>query len=498
MNMRVLSLEPLSGAAGDMILAALIDLGADPAPITATLQECGLAGVQLAFTREKCRHGIMCGYLRVLEHGADADGHDHDHAHAPGEAHEHEHDHAHAPGEAHEHDHDHAHAPGENPVHTHDHDHGDGVVHSHDHTHAPGDPQVHGHTHDHGDEHSHSHSDVGAAIPAHVHAHRGLSDILSLIHGSSAAARAKARAEKIFRRLAAAEAAIHGVSPDDVHFHEVGAVDSIADIFGICLALEQLSVDVVYCSGYKIGHGTVRCAHGVMPVPAPATAKLLEGYAVTRLPIMGELTTPTGAAVLTALSEGALPSQPMTLLGTGYGHGRKEFELMPNVVRALLFEPADGKAGLQTDVVAVISFEVDDMSPEALGYLLERGLAAGALDVSFVAVQMKKNRPGTQVRVLARCEDAQRLATLALRETSTLGVRMREERRWVLSRQAELIQTPWGALRCKRVMRPGGHSELVPEYDSARELAMASGRPLRQIMDAARSWDGAADASGAE
>jgi uncharacterized protein (TIGR00299 family) protein len=455
MNMRVLSLEPLSGAAGDMILAALIDLGADPAAITATLQESGLGGVELAFTRAKCRHGIMCGYLQVLENGVAADGHEHTHSHDHDDDHDHDADH--------EHDHDHSHAHG----HDHDHDHDHDADHEHDH------------------DHDHGHSST-------PHSHRGLRDILALIHGSSAPARAKARAEKIFRRLAAAEAAIHGVSPDEVHFHEVGAVDSIADIFGICLALEQLSVDHVYCSGYKIGQGTVRCAHGVMPVPAPATAKLLEGYEVTRLPLMGELTTPTGAAVLTALSEGALPAQPMTLIGTGYGHGRKEFELLPNVLRALLFEQADDAAGVQTDVVTVISFEVDDMSPEALAYLQERGLAAGALDLSFVPVQMKKNRPGTQVRMLVRSEDAQRLATLALRETSTLGVRMREERRWVLSRQAELLQTPWGALRCKRVRRPDGHSELVPEYDSARELALASGRPLRQIMDSARSWDDSA------
>lgn len=315
-------------------------------------------------------------------------------------------------------------------------------------------------------------------------------EILALIHGSTAPARAKARAEKVFRRLAAAEAAIHGVSAEEVHFHEVGAVDSIADIFGICLALEQLSVGKIYCSGYKIGHGTVRCAHGVMPVPAPATAKLLEGYAVTRLPIMSELTTPTGAAVLTALSEGPLPAQSLTLLGTGYGHGRKEFELMPNLLRALLFEQDATDVCLQTDRVSVISFEVDDMSPEALGYLQERALAAGALDVSFVAVQMKKNRPGTQVRILSRQDGAQDLALLALRESSTLGVRIREERRCLLARQEEQIKTAWGLLRCKRIVRPGGSSELVPEYDSARELALASGRPLRQIMDAARGWDG--------
>jgi uncharacterized protein (TIGR00299 family) protein len=463
-------MEPLAGAAGDMILAALIDLGADPAAITAILQESGLAGVELAFSRAKCRHGIMCGYLRVLENGADADDHGHAHSHSEG------------------HDHGHAHSPGEGHAHGHAHSHSEGHDHGHDLVHTPGDACVHTH-----DRISSQH-EGGVAEPDHVHVHRGLSDILSLIHGSGAAARAKARAEKIFRRLAAAEAAIHGVSPDEVHFHEVGAVDSIADIFGICLALEQLSIDVVYCSGYKIGHGTVRCAHGVMPVPAPATAKLLEGYPVTRLPIMGELTTPTGAAVLTALSEGALPPQPMNLVATGYGHGRKEFELMPNVVRALLFEQTDGDTGLQTDVVAVISFEVDDMSPEALAYLQERSMAAGALDVSFIAVQMKKNRPGTQVRMLTRSADAQRLATLALRESSTLGVRISEERRWVLSRQAESIQTPWGALRCKRVMRPGGSSELVPEYDSARELAVASGRPLRQIMDKARSWHGDGEA----
>lgn len=410
--MRIISFEPLSGAAGDMILASLLDLGADPVAISATLRQCGLHGVELAFSRAKCRHGIICGSLRVLENGQEPDGHDHDH--------DHEHDH-----------------------------------------------ELH-----------------------HHHEHRGLKDILAMIHGSDAAARAKARAEKIFRRLAWAEAAIHGVAVDDVHFHEVGAVDSIADIFGVCLALEHLGIDAVYCTGYKIGHGTVRCAHGVMPVPAPATAKLLEGFAVTRLPIMSELTTPTGAAVLTALSEGSLPQRPLTLLGTGYGHGRKEFDLMPNVVRALLFESTDDGVGLLADTVSVLSFEVDDMSPEALGFLQERAMSAGALDVCFIPAQMKKNRPGTQVRILARSADAARLAILALSESSSLGIRLTEERRLVLPRVTECVETRWGSVCCKRVQRPDGHSEVVPEYESARELALAKNVPLRQIMDAVRAWHG--------
>ncbi|HQL88289.1 MAG: nickel pincer cofactor biosynthesis protein LarC [Lentisphaerae bacterium] len=438
---RIISFEPLAGAAGDMILAALFDLGVDPKAVEKTLHQAGLTSISLQFARRRCEHGIVCGYLDVIDTDAAHDDHDHDHGHGHDHGHEHNHDH--------------------------DHDH-----HHHDHHHA---------------------SEEGAA-PA-PHHHRGLKDILALIRSSDAPARAKERAEKIFRRLGEAEASVHGIDVEQVHFHEVGALDSIADIFGICLALEQLGVERIYCSGYKIGHGTVRCAHGLMPVPAPATARLLEGYPVTRLPIATELTTPTGAAVLTTLAEGSLPTQPFRLLATGNGHGRKNLPEMPNIIRALLLEEQTGenanseaKAWGEEETLSLISCETDDQTAESLGYLSERLLAAGALDVSATAVQMKKNRPGVRLQILSRPADEVRLANIILTESSTLGVRIQTARRLYLPRTTTKVNTPWGEAAVKIVRRPDGHTETIPEYEEARRIAQEHQLPLRLVLDTIKAW----------
>ncbi|MFA6931358.1 MAG: nickel pincer cofactor biosynthesis protein LarC [Lentisphaeria bacterium] len=445
--MKYVSIEPLSGAAGDMILASLIDLGADPKKITEILKNSGLTDFSLDFQRRLCKQGILCGYLEVHTPEQGENG-------TPEPAIEH------APESEHSHNH-----------------------HGQAHTHSHGEE----HSHSHAEGHCHSH---GGAEPAHSHSHshRGLIEILGLIQQSQASPSAKQRAEKIFRRLADAEAAIHGVPPEEIHFHEVGAVDSIVDIFGTCIALDLLEIEKIFCPGHKIGYGTVRCAHGLMPVPAPATARLLEGFPVTRLPIESELTTPTGAAILTTLSSDRFYAGPCKILGTGYGHGRKEFATLPNLVRSVLFEVEDNEAGLQSEAVMILEFETDDQSPESLGYLLEKLLSAGALDVSFTAVQMKKNRPGQQVRILCRPEAQTILATLALRESSTLGIRTRQEQRLVLPRRIVEMETPWGKIPCKEVTRPGGVLEYVPEYEAARALAEAHNLPLRQVMDGVSHW----------
>ncbi len=450
--MNYLSLEPLSGAAGDMILAALCDLGADIKAIEAKLRQAGLP-VTLDFQRKLCQHGITCGYLTVTD-----DEHPHSHAHEACEEHD-----ITSLHELEQHSHAHAHE-----YHHHEHEH----EHHHEHAHT------HEHHHEHEHEHEHEHH--------HEHVHRGLTEILDLIQRCDVAERAKERAERVFRRLAEAEAAIHGKSVEEIHFHEVGAVDSIADIFGTCIALEQLGVDRIFRTACKIGSGTVRCAHGVMPVPAPATAKLLEGQDVRRLPIESELTTPTGAAILVALAEGPLPSIPLTLVATGYGHGKKEFDLMPNVLRALLFrEETDALHG---DLVSELKCEIDDMSPEAFGFLSEKLFAAGALDVSTTPVQMKKNRPATALQIICRPQDEQALATLVLAEASTIGLRASTRRRYILSREQTTVSTPWGPLQAKAIHRPGGAVEIVPEYEAARKLALEQNLPLRQILDAARDW----------
>jgi uncharacterized protein (TIGR00299 family) protein len=274
------------------------------------------------------------------------------------------------------------------------------------------------------------------------------------------------------------------VDIEEIHFHEVGAVDSIVDVFGICIALEQLGIDRVYASGFKVGRGTIRCAHGTMPVPAPATAKLIEGFEVERLDIASELTTPTGAAVLSTLSEGDWRGVPMRVLKTGAGHGTREFTQRPNMIRAFLADVTGNALG--QDAVSVLESDLDDESPEILGALVDSLLAEGALDASFIPVQMKKNRPGVRLTVLAPPERSAALAEKILTQTSTIGVRTSDARRYTLARSSQTVQTPWGTILCKRVERPDG-PDLVPEFESCRELAASAGVSLRRVMAAARA-----------
>ena len=447
---RAVCLDPVAGASGDMILAALIDLGADPGEIVRALRAAGLGEVDIRFERRACRQQIVCGYVEVLDGGAVADG-------APA-----------ATAHAHPHPHDHGH----------DHPH----PHEHNHKHA----DDHGHAHAHEPGHAHPHKPAPGAAAAPAHHHRGLREILALIERVPAPARARERAARIFRRLGEAEAAVHGVAVEAVHFHEVGAVDSIADIVGICLALEQLGVERVFSAPLKVGQGTIRCAHGVLPNPAPATARLLEGCEVVCLPLAMELTTPTGAAVISALSEGPWDSLPMRVLRTGTGHGRRDLEALPNILRAFLVDLAPQSAG--RDAVTVIECDIDDQTPEVTGALLEDLLAAGALDVSISPVQMKKNRPGSRLTVLAAPAEASRLGAFILEHSSTIGVRTWPAERMVLKRAAASADTPWGAVVCKRIERPDG-VELTPEFESARRLASACGVPLRHVLDAARRWE---------
>jgi uncharacterized protein (TIGR00299 family) protein len=433
-----------------MILAALFDLGADPGQVTHCLQAAGLPEAEVRFCRKPDRHGLACGYVEVLEAGRPADG---------GQAHEREHKHGHGHGYGHE----------------------QGQVPWSRRSRPPRRTPAVEQEQEHEQEQEREHAQGGG------HQHRGLSEILDLIGRLEAPARARERAASIFRRLGEAEAAVHGVPIEAVHFHEVGAVDSIADIVGICLAIEQLGVERVYCSAVPVGEGTIRCAHGVLPNPAPATARLLAGASVVRLPIQAELTTPTGAAVLTTLSEGPWTGLPLRLLGTGVGHGRKEFDKLPNIVRAFLAEVAD-VALPGRDTVSVLECDTDDQTGEVSGALTEELRQAGALDVTLMSVQMKKHRPGVRLTVLCRPEDAGRLAGLVLSRSSTIGVRSWQAERHVLPRGKATADTPWGPVECKRIERPDG-VELAPEFESARRVADSAGVPVRHVLDAARRWE---------
>jgi uncharacterized protein (TIGR00299 family) protein len=312
--------------------------------------------------------------------------------------------------------------------------------------------------------------------------HRHLPHIVKTIADAALPDRAKADAVKVFETLGAAEAKVHGVPVEKVHFHEVGAVDSICDIVGACLGLELLGVDEVWCSAINTGSGTVEADHGLMPVPAPATALLLEGKPVFAHGPQTELTTPTGAALMAALARGFGPMPAMRLERTGLGAGTKEFAAHPNVLRVLLGEASGAR---ECVAVAVLEANVDDSTPEVLGYAMEELLAAGALDVTLQPVFMKKQRPATLVQVLAALEDRERLAAVLMRETSTLGVRWWAADRMVEERRLVEVETGYGVVRLK-VAASGAAS---PEFDDCRALARKTGKPLMEVFaDAASAW----------
>jgi hypothetical protein len=312
-------------------------------------------------------------------------------------------------------------------------------------------------------------------------AHRHLPQILRMIENSDLPARAKASSAEVFRRLGEAEASVHQVPLEEVHFHEVGAVDSIADIAGACLGFELLGVEAIHCSALNVGSGTVQTEHGVLPVPAPATAALLRGKPVYSSGPAAELTTPTGAAVVAALACDFGPMPPLTILAAGYGAGDLDFPKQPNVLRVLIGEPS---GAAEAALVAVIEANIDDAGPQVLAYAMERLLEAGALDATLSPLVMKKGRPGSLLRVIAKPEDRERLARIVFAETPTLGVRMYGAERRVEARGFEEVETPHGKVRMK--VAAGGAS---PEYEDCRRIALEKGVPLRQVQaEASAAW----------
>jgi pyridinium-3,5-bisthiocarboxylic acid mononucleotide nickel chelatase len=312
--------------------------------------------------------------------------------------------------------------------------------------------------------------------------HRHLSHILRLIEAAPLAAGVKSNAAAIFERLGQAEAQVHGVPVEKVHFHEVGAADSIADIVGACVALDLLGVDQVHVSAINVGSGTVLTEHGVLPVPAPATAALLAGIPVyARGPEM-ELTTPTGAAIASTLGKSFGPLPAMRISNIGHGAGDRDFREQANVLRVLVGEQTTAP---ESTVVSVIEANIDDSSPQVLGYTLDRLMEAGALDVSLSPLQMKKNRPGSLLRVIARPEDQERLAQMIFAETSTLGLRIHTAERRVEERRTVEVETPWGKVRGKISGHGSAQEMFAPEYDDCRALAERHGAPLKQVLAAA-------------
>jgi len=417
---RVLYLDCFSGISGDMVLGALIDAGLPLGELTRALGSLAIDEVTVSTSRV-LRAGVSATKFHVHEQHSAAIAPATDHAH-----HDHHHDHA----------------------------------HSHDHGHN-----------DHGDH------DAG-----HVHgAHRSLPDIFTSIDRSALSSSARARAKTLFQRLAEAEAAIHEMPVASVHLHEVGAIDSIVDIVGAVFAMEWLGADEVICSPLNVGGGTVDSAHGHFPVPAPATLRMLSEK---RVPVYSgavqqELVTPTGALIATSYAASYGPLPPMTVEQVGYGAGDRDFAGSPNVLRVIVGQRAERPAG---DRVTVIECEMDDMNPQLYGAAMDRLYAAGALEVFFVPIQMKKNRPGTLLSVIAPTERRAALSDVIFRETTTIGLRHYEMDRECLQRELVPIEIGIGTVRIKVATRDGRIVNAVPEYEDCAALAAAHHLPVKEVQ----------------
>jgi len=349
--------------------------------------------------------------------------------------------------------------------------------------------------HHHEDGHDHSNAGVSPAVVGasrphqHEHHHRGLKEIQQIIRNANITPAAQERALAIFQALGEAEARIHNTHVEKIHFHEVGAVDAIVDIVCAAVGSLALGVDEWACSPLNVGGGTVECAHGKLPVPSPATVELLRGAPVYSSGVNAELVTPTGAAIVKTLCRRFVPFPAMKIATAGYGAGSREVPGQPNVVRLTVGDAAETQPAASPDTpednVAVLEANLDDLNPQVFGYVMERLLVEGALDVFGTPVQMKKNRPGMLLTVLARTEDVSRLSKLIFGETTTLGIRMRQERRQTLVRRSVAIQTPWGEVRMKVANLNGSIANYAPEYEDCRRIADEHKIPLKQVMQEA-------------
>jgi pyridinium-3,5-bisthiocarboxylic acid mononucleotide nickel chelatase len=320
--------------------------------------------------------------------------------------------------------------------------------------------------------------------------HRSLNAILEILKNSPLQPPVRDRATAIFQKLGEAEARVHDVPLEKIHFHEVGAVDAIVDIVGACIGFNALGIDEFACSPLNVGGGTAQMAHGVVPVPAPATANLLQGKPTYSNGVQRELVTPTGAAIVATLCDSFGPQPPMSVSAIGYGAGTADIEGQPNVLRLMIGDAAE-KAVLGYDQeITVIEANLDDMNPQIYGYFQEKALAAGALDVFATPVQMKKNRPGTLLTVLCRPADVQALMSLIFAETTTFGVRTYSAQRRVLPRESVKVDTKFGEVRVK-LSRVNGHVlHVTPEYDDCRKLAEEKKVPLQRVInEALRSYE---------
>ena len=461
--MKTLYLECGMGAAGDMLTAALLELMPDPEAAVTELNGLGIPGVQ--FSKEavsKC--GIGGTHMTVKVHGEEESEEMFHHHH---EHHDHLHEHEHDDESAcHEHHHDHEHIH-EGHEHHHDHTHEHSHEHHHDHTHEHSHEHTHGHTH----EHAHEHGDDG-----HTHHHHSsLHDIEHIVCGHlNIPDQVKQDVMAVYGLIAEAESHAHGVPVTEIHFHEVGTMDAIADITAVCLLMNKIAPDQVIVSPVHVGSGHVHCAHGILPVPAPATAYILNGVPMYGGAVKGELCTPTGAALLKHFATRFGDMPVMRTETIGYGMGKKDFE-QANCIRAMLGETED--AG---DSVLQLECNVDDMTAEELGFAMETILAAGALEVYTVAAGMKKSRPGTILCVLCHEDAKETLVRVIFRNTTTIGVREHRCSRYTLKRSFETVQTPYGDVQ-KKLSSGYGVTREKYEYEDLARIAREQGLSLAEV-----------------
>ena len=321
----------------------------------------------------------------------------------------------------------------------------------------------------------------------HHHHHRHLHHIEEIIGQSDLSDKVKTKSLAIFKRLAEAEAKVHRTTIDEIHFHEVGAVDAIIDVVGAVAGLAALEIEKIYCSALHVGTGTVECAHGTLPVPAPATAELIQGKPVYSTGVEGELLTPTGAAILTTLASSEFGIMPaMTLETTGYGAGNADIAI-PNLLRITIGDTAEEVKGLESERVAVVETSIDDMNPQIYDYLMEKMLQMGVMDVFLVPLHMKKNRPGTLLTVLCRPEMVDQITDFIITETTTIGLRWRIDSRLKAGREIKAMETPYGVIKFK-VAKSGNRTVNVsPEYEDCKRVAIKKNIALKEVLEAAHS-----------
>jgi len=479
--MKTLYLDLVSGLSGDMFIGALLDLGADAGRLERELQKVPVGDYHLHIARRKkwSIDGVKFDVHLSHDH---SHSHSHDHTHEHGEEHSHAHEHGHEHEHAHTHEHSHEHEHGEQHGHGHAHEHHHDDEHEHDHGHG------HSHSHGQGEEHEGKHTHT------HTHAHshgdqRNFAQIKKLIAESPLSDWVKQKAVAVFHRIAVAEGKVHGLPPEQVHFHEVGAVDSIVDILGACIGLELLGKPRVLASAVTEGTGWVDCAHGRFPIPAPATLAILgaRGVPLSQCDEPHELVTPTGAALLAEFAENFGPMRGLVAEKIGFGLGTRDNETRPNVVRAILGESESirAKHDWQIDSVVVLETNLDDISSELLGHFLEKAMEAGALDVFHTPIQMKKNRPGILLSVLCAETDADKFTEMLLRETTAFGVRRTVAERRKLAREMGSVTTPYGAVAVKIGTLDGRVVQAAPEYESCKKAATEAGVPLKSVYEAA-------------